>query len=506
MAVAPSPTLTRALRRGVVATTTVPQGGHVMRPLAPQGAQESQDTSELDRVFAGLNAGSMDIPDSAAQPAATVVAAVADGGAAEDGVRALSPVSASISPTAPARPRRRFELDPGAVAAGAHAGRVAKEGPAAASAPAPVEASMPAVVPRPRRRFGDDTGDAAAQPVNAASAVAQRDGGAPAASKAGGGAQTPSRSWSNLTRESDRVDVVSARKGMAAAKVLAPLVAAVSFRPGSAASSKDRSGSLAELLMSVHQNAVQTAEGISDALREDVPSWMVTQLMQAYASVMAKRWERGANVDPNSLGRAMTQVLGSGSEQAASLIRGASEDAYIEVDGPDVARYRIAVSVTSAAWALYDWVTHECLSVDASGNMPSEFYTYGLEASEIVNRLLVRCVDECRALVIQNDSADLRTAHMQASINRMSQLVGAEYVTQTRQIMNWIGEEGISQDEFSARLASATAELDTRILPHVFEWARVNFLRIEQGAFKTIEQLDEKAKAKRSPTEGGSAR
>ena len=107
--------------------------------------------------------------------------------------------------------------------------------------------------------------------------------------------------------------------------------------------------------------------------------------------------------------------------------------------------------------------------------------------------MLVRCVDECRALVIQTDSADLRTSHMQSSINRMSQLVGAEYVAQTRQVMNWIGEEGISATEFTSRLNSAAAELDSRILPHIFEWARVNFLRIEQGAFNAIERLDEKA-------------
>ena len=296
-----------------------------------------------------------------------------------------------------------------------------------------------------------------------------------------------------MTQQDSRIDVVNVRKSLQAAKVLAPLVAAISFRPGSGAAPAQRSAGLSELLVSVHQNAYKTAEAVSDALKEDVPSWLVTQLMQSYAVIMARRWERQGDVDPGILGRAMGQLLSTRSAEVAELIKGASEDAYIEVDGPDVARYRIAASVTGAAWTLFDWVTHDRLAMDPAGNMPSEFYTYGLEPSEIVNRLLVRCVDECRALVIQTDSADLRTAHMQSSINRMSQLVGAEYVTQTRQVMNWIGEAGISDEEFAARLSSATNELDSRILPHVFEWARVNFLRIEQGAFKAVEQLIEKS-------------
>ena len=495
MATAISPALNRALRRGSVATATVAQNGHIMRPQNAQVAAETQDTSELDRVFASLDAGAPTVLDM--RPL-------------DEQDLNLDAGGANASP-APSRPRPAGERIAGASAQKSEidqvrtqetSGSSAQPGRAPNPGDTPGGANIPGARPR-TRRFGVDAGvmesplptrqlAQAADPLKAHTADPLK---APAGARGNPVSQPvePSRSWSNLTRDSGRVDVINARKSMSAAKVLAPLVAAVSFHPGSAASSAERSTNLTELLLSVHQNAYQTAEGISDALKEDVPAWMVTQLMQSYAQIMGRRWERLGNVDPHSLGRAMVEVLGAGSKQVADLIRGASEDAYIEVNGPDVARYRVAVSVTNAAWTLYDWVTHERLSVDAAGEMPSEFYTYGLETSQIVNRLLVRCVDECRALVIQTDSADLRTSHMQSSINRMSQLVGAEYVAQTRQVMNWIGEEGISATEFTSRLNSAAAELDSRILPHIFEWARVNFLRIEQGAFNAIERLDEKA-------------
>ncbi len=525
MATSISPALNRALKRGAVATTTVAQTGHVMRPL--NASVEPQDTTELDRIFASLT----QLPSQQEPSSPAGDGDLADAGAAGRGIKVLQ--SGEVAPAqmpSTARSRRRFavaarenESDEGEALRGAsHPAETQtqalqdqdqrqqawderisarlSQGKTSADADAPAASSSPAAaanadMPTPqRRRFQ-------AQPAQA-DQTSSGDGSA--ANGAGLGAPASvSRPWSGLMRDEDRLDVVNVRKSMSAAKVLAPLVAAVSFRPGSSADAKDRSAGLSELLVSVHQNAVRTAEGLSAALKEDVPSWMVTQLMQSYASVVARRWERVGAVDPNSLGQVMAQVLGSGSAPVADLIRGASEDAYIEVNGPDIARYRIAVSVTNAAWGLFDWVTHERLSVDPSGNMPSEFFTYGLDASEIVNRLLVRCVDECRALVVQTDSADLRTAHMQSSIHRMSQLVGAEYVTQTRQIMDWIAEEGLSDQEFTARLGSASAELDTRILPHIFEWARVNFLRIEQGAFKAIEQLGEKARSARSPTEGG---
>jgi hypothetical protein len=187
----------------------------------------------------------------------------------------------------------------------------------------------------------------------------------------------------------------------------------------------------------------------------------------------------------------------------SSLIQAASDDAYAEVTHPDIAKFRVSVSAANAAWTLFDWVTHERLSLDPSGDMPSRFFTHGMDKADVVNMMLVKCVDECRALNAQVESADLRTAHLQSSIARMSNLMGAEYVTQTRKVMNWIADPAISDAEYQARLSKAGADFESRIFPLIADLARVNFIRIEQGAFRAIEDLHEKSKAAVSSHDNG---
>jgi len=314
----------------------------------------------------------------------------------------------------------------------------------------------------------------------------------------------PVRSWSRFVDPNSKIEAITARQSMAAAKVITPLVAAVSFAPGSASPGEPKSKALTDMLVGMHRCAVSTAETISEHMGQDVPSWMVTQLMQAMAQAIARRWEAGEGADMDAMASNMRSLFGGSGPQIDALIRGASEDAYVEVDHPDVARFRISVSTANAAWALFDWVTHPRLSLDDKGDMPSRFFTFGLGASELVNKMLVRAVNECRGLVAQVESADLRTSHMQSSIARMANLIGAEYVTRTRHVMNWIADPQITNEEYQYRLDSAIKELDTRLLPEVYEYARVNFLRIEQSAFRTIEDLNEKTNSQLVP--GGSSR
>lgn len=300
------------------------------------------------------------------------------------------------------------------------------------------------------------------------------------------------RPWAKHVAQENTAVAITVKRGMAAAKVLTPLVAAVSFNPKSDGSPPERAKALSEMLVSVHKAAVSTAEAVSEVVGEDVPSWMVTSFMGALSTSVAKQWEVTGSADPSALSGSMLQMFRSNSEAMKKMIVDASDDAYQEVTSRDVARDRISVSIVSAGWELYDWISHRSLSIEQSGGMPSQFYSYDRDIDEIVKMMLTRCVDEARALVVQVESADLRTAHLQQSIRRMANLVGAEYVTQTRGVMNWIGEENISDEEFIARRHGASAQLTTRILPHIFEWARKNFLRIELGALKAIEDMNEK--------------
>ena len=139
-----------------------------------------------------------------------------------------------------------------------------------------------------------------------------------------------------------------------------------------------------------------------------------------------------------------------------------------------------------------DWVTHEQLQVN--GGIPSRYYSYDLEPADVVARMLKLAVSFCRSLPLNVDHADMRVAHIQASIRRMAGLMGAEYVAHTRVVMNWIDDSSISDEEFAARKYAAAQQFETRILPHVFEWARRSFLRVEQGAFSAIEDLNDKQK------------
>lgn len=293
-------------------------------------------------------------------------------------------------------------------------------------------------------------------------------------------------------------EAVNARRSMAAAKVITPLVAAVSFAPGTASSGTSKSKALSEMLVGMHRCAVDTAEAISAQTAQDVPAWLLTQLMAGLSTAIATRWQRGQGADLHALSHAMKGIFSGDDPAMASLIQGASEDAYVEVNHPDVARFRISVSAANAAWTIYDWVTHDCLSLDSAGEMPSRFFTYNLPTHEVVNKILTRCVNECRALVVQVESADLRTAHMQSSIGRMANLMGTEYVTRTRAFMNWIGDPSIDDAEYMRRHSGAAEDLEGKVLPAVFEYARVNFLRIEQGALSAIEDLNEQSKNSQS--------
>lgn len=291
-----------------------------------------------------------------------------------------------------------------------------------------------------------------------------------------------------LLRSQPARTVSETKRSMAAAKVLTPLVAAISFNPGSDGTSEQRTQGLTSMLKEVHGTARSTAEQVSEICGRDVPQWMVTQLMQSLAEVVAAQWQRSGTLESNVLSNAM-RIVFSNPNEFAGLIDNASHAAYQEVTTLDQAKDRVTVSTVAAAWKVYDWVTHPQLAVEGSGASPSVFFTYGIEPMSLVNKILTRCVDEARGFLLNVADPDLRVSHLQASIGRMTALVGAEYVTQTRHIMTWI-DQSESTGLREERQSLAQAQLETHVLPHVFEWARLNFIRIEEGAISAVEVLN----------------
>lgn len=305
--------------------------------------------------------------------------------------------------------------------------------------------------------------------------------------------------------ESERPEVITARKAMAAAKVCTPLVAAVSFHPGSLGrASEAQAKALADMLVAVHRFSQATAASAGAMAGAEVAQWLVTQFMASAASVIAQRWERDGSVDVQPMIGAMQQLLANPSPQLSEAILGASRDAYMEVaqtNDQETVTARLLASTSAAAWQLYDWVTHKDLALERHGSQPIAWFSWGYEVEEVVNKLLLRTLSECRALGLALESADLRTAHMQSSIRRMADLIGAEYVAQSVLAMQWIQEHGpgqVAQD----REAISHAQFDA-VLEHIYQWARTNFIRIENGAIRAVEQkFDEQPQSPLSGTAG----
>jgi hypothetical protein len=99
-------------------------------------------------------------------------------------------------------------------------------------------------------------------------------------------------SLSQFMRPQDTQAFIDVKKSLAAAKVLTPLVAAVSFEPTSTSSPAARSKALMGMLTTVHRASASTAKAMEGLTTETVPNWMISQLMASFAGVVAQRWRQ----------------------------------------------------------------------------------------------------------------------------------------------------------------------------------------------------------------------
>ncbi|MDF2461813.1 MAG: hypothetical protein K0Q43_48 [Ramlibacter sp.] len=285
----------------------------------------------------------------------------------------------------------------------------------------------------------------------------------------------------------------SLKKAMAGAKVLTPLVAAVSFAPGSARPPAERRAALAATLLATERVADRVAGTFTQTSGKPVPQWIKTQLMTAIGEQVAKRVEKRRSALTEAEIQGFAEDLSLISSEHAGLLRevveGACNDAYHRCETQDDARSRLSVTFASCAWKMYDWVTHDCLSLDPKGEHPSCFFTFGQRADEIVQELLRAAVDQASTFVVNPQDSDLRVSHMQNSINRFTNLIGSEYVTRTRAIMNWIGEPGLPATEAVARRRQACERFPIETLPRIVEYARSTFVYIENGAAQVADGL-----------------
>ena len=267
-------------------------------------------------------------------------------------------------------------------------------------------------------------------------------------------------------------------------KVVTRLVRAIAFRPGSDAAARIKSDELARMLGEVTRaaSAVAIAAAPLDAHR----GWVQALCAEAMAELVASRAENDTIGEPLNIDEAVSVISGmfeasETKEMTAEAIAALmSDSAYTEATSEAIAADKVRVSIGLAAWDLYDNVMHPRLGVDAFR------YTYGHKPEEIVSLLVDEAVRIAREMNIRTSSLDSRTMHLQGSIRRVAGLLGAEYVTRTRQIMNWIGADE-DEKEYQRRCGEAEGSLKTVVIPQVVELARRNFIAIEQIAPQLLE-------------------
>lgn len=283
-----------------------------------------------------------------------------------------------------------------------------------------------------------------------------------------------------------------ARINMAAVKALTPLVASISFFPGASAEPTMKSSALASLIVKVQKAASDIVLAMGPSVSN--VDWARGQVMQELAKIAAKQWETSGKVDLDKAVSQMIAVLRTPSVELQSALDAYSgSDAYMEARTPEVAKARLSVSVSSAAWELYDWMTRDSLRLR---DQPFKVFCYDRPIDDVVELLLGRAIDEARGMQIQVNSTDLQLSHLQGSIRRLVQLVGAEYVTQTHAILSWIDSSEIDAKERDRRLAAAVEQFESHVVPRIMEYVHVNFAGIEHRARKLMEETGDTSSAK----------
>lgn len=277
----------------------------------------------------------------------------------------------------------------------------------------------------------------------------------------------------------DREEHRRGRRDIHAVKTIARLVTAIARKPGSGMPNTVKSQHLANLLRSAGQAAQRIAASIAtvDAHRP----WVKAAATEAACTLVAAQWEndRENEVKPVEVQLAAVEAVFREAGTDGGLRQTLDDlgaQGYVEASATDVAQARVELSLRMAAWDLYSSITHPLLG---RGDFR---YTYGRTPTQIVQRLLPEVVAIARQSSIRTDNLDLRTAHMQGSLRRIADLLGAEYVSRTRALMDWITDETIDNDEYQRRLARGNERFEAGIAEDLVEWTRTNFMAIEAMA------------------------
>jgi len=298
----------------------------------------------------------------------------------------------------------------------------------------------------------------------------------------------PSSAFAHLAAQSAAQSAAQAdsRRNLSAMKVLSRLVAAIAKRPGSGASQTLKASHLAALLKQVNECAHRLATSVAplDAHR----GWVRGSATQAAAHLVASQWEAPIPEERIPLEQQVQALEGvfSQARQDESLSQALDHlgnFSYEHATSAQVADQRVQLSVRLAAWDLYQHVTSAVLG------QGSYRFTYQRTPAELVGLLLPHALSMAReAQTHVAADLDVATAHLQSCIRQCADLLGTEYVSRTRALMNWVTQDDISTAEFQTRRAEACESLQTSIVPAVVHSARSTFQAIEAMASSGLEE------------------
>lgn len=293
------------------------------------------------------------------------------------------------------------------------------------------------------------------------------------------------------TRRPRNTRGLDVRQAISSAKTLAPLAMAVSQTAGLESTPELRSQLLGQLLAQTYKATIDVAEGISDVAGRDVQSWMVAQLMQTLAQEISNHWIRDGKTDVNRYSQDFVSLFRDNRALLGSAMELMSNTAYQEVRSDrTVAEDRFAVSTMNAAWSLRGHVHDKRLLVD-SAQYPGRYFSFGQQRDALVSRMLESCLNEVAALRLDTADRDMRVAHMQSALTRLTEFVGNQYASQAVQTLNWI-RAADTDEERKAREDESVKHFDDRVYPRILEEGRVNFLNVERAALGVLEKADMK--------------
>lgn len=351
---------------------------------------------------------------AAAEPEVEPVAPVTDASADPypGGDDDYAPTQAASAPAAPA-------ATPAAAPAASNAAP-AQAAPRApgfgfgrpAQALAEASASKPAATPAAKAPAAAAAAPAASpaasvRPSGFARAPAPASAPTPAAAPARVAAPAPAAGFSGVVA-SQRV-AGSAKVHISTVKLLTRLLGAVAARPGIMAEEHVRS----ETLRDLHRQALELGTSLAQrcVLNGPAPDWLRAQATDAAANTICMAWEGGMSADKiKAFNESLATQLGAIAQDAEEIAGRVGFDGYAVADTVETAQARLYVSVTAAIGRL-----------SVLGVPP-------VRAAQCIAEV----VDHLQAT--ENHAGlklDLRTAWLQGSLGRCTDLIAAILQSQT---------------------------------------------------------------------------